>query len=443
MNKKSSLFLTITLTSLSLIFGAAEGITESTLEAKNSKEDQFMDDKTTIQLIETYLQQLCENIGARPVGSESNQKAQSYIGGVFQENGWDVEYQSFDCMDWQETNIDCRVGDKHINAVIAPYSLPCDVKADYVLLGNVKQLADADLKGKIAVLNDDLTKEALMPKNFKFWNPEEHQQIIRLLEEKNPLAVITISFNEDIPTPIIEDGDFMIPCAVTSKKEGQVLVKNVDSVLTLKIISERKPSKGANVIARINNGNHKKKMLVSAHFDTKPGTPGALDNASGTAILLALSKLLKDNKWSGTIELVAFNGEDYYSNAGEIAYLEKYGNTFNNILLAANCDGVGLKDGKNGISYMECPPHYLEIFEKEVKNYSTIEVIDPWYQGDHMMFVSQKVPTITLTSSKIFQLIDTVIHTDKDTLELIDPKSILDVAKLLVGIIRDLDQNGN
>jgi hypothetical protein len=46
-----------------------------------------------------------------------------------------------------------------------------------------------------------------------------------------------------------------------------------------------------------------------------------------------------------------------------------------------------------------------------------MEMIEPWYQGDHMIFVTQGVPALTLTSSDIFSLIDTVVHTEKDTAE--------------------------
>jgi len=44
------------------------------------------------------------------------------------------------------------------------------------------------LSSKIAVLYGELGKEPLMPKNFVFWNPDEHKQIVALLEEKKPLC---------------------------------------------------------------------------------------------------------------------------------------------------------------------------------------------------------------------------------------------------------------
>ena len=60
---------------------------------------------------------------------------------------------------------------------------------------------------------------------------------------------------------------------------------------------------------------------ICAHIDSKMGTPGALDNASGTTVLLLLAELLADYRGSLGVDIAAINGEDYYSVTGEIVYL--------------------------------------------------------------------------------------------------------------------------
>jgi aminopeptidase YwaD len=388
-----------------------------------------------IKFIEKTLKELCVNIGERPLGSRNNQKAQEYIGSVFQNHGYEVEFQGFDCMDWKGHDISLCVGDQSVPAVISPYSLPCDVKAEAVLVGSIDELEACDINGKVAVLYGDLTKEAIMPKNFKFWNPEDHQKIVHLLESKGPAALVTISFHEDQATPIFEDGDFDIPTAVVSKKYGELLLSS-PGLISLKIVSERHPSTGANVIARRLGKAGGKKIVFTAHLDTKPGTPGALDNASGTASILTLSLLLEESHpFDFDLEFVAFNGEDYYSNAGEIAYLEAYSHEFQNILLNINCDGVGLRNSQIGISYMECPDSVVSLCEQTRSNLDRIEVIDPWYQGDHMLFVMKQVPALAVTSPDAIPLVDTVIHTEKDTIDLIDPTSILQTAEFLAQVV--------
>lgn len=51
-------------------------------------------------------------------------------------------------------------------------------------------------------------------------------------------------------------------------------------------------------------------VIVGAHYDTVPGTPGADDNASGIAVLLAIAAQLKELAPARTLRLVAFVNEE-------------------------------------------------------------------------------------------------------------------------------------
>lgn len=51
-------------------------------------------------------------------------------------------------------------------------------------------------------------------------------------------------------------------------------------------------------------------VIVGAHFDAVPTAPGADDNGSGTAALLELARVLKDEPMKRTVRLVFFNLEE-------------------------------------------------------------------------------------------------------------------------------------
>ena len=51
-------------------------------------------------------------------------------------------------------------------------------------------------------------------------------------------------------------------------------------------------------------------IIVGAHYDTVPGTPGADDNASGVAALLELARLLRSKALNGRIAFAAFSTEE-------------------------------------------------------------------------------------------------------------------------------------
>lgn len=61
-------------------------------------------------------------------------------------------------------------------------------------------------------------------------------------------------------------------------------------------------------------------VIVGAHYDSVVGTPGANDNGSGTAVMLALADHFKDLKPKKTLRFVAFTNEEppYFQNEGEM-----------------------------------------------------------------------------------------------------------------------------
>lgn len=77
-----------------------------------------------------------------------------------------------------------------------------------------------------------------------------------------------------------------------------------------------------NLIARKKGLKSNEKIIVGAHFDSVPGSPGADDNASGVAVILELARLLADHEWNHTIEFIGFHMEEW-NMIGSTAYAEK------------------------------------------------------------------------------------------------------------------------
>jgi len=65
-------------------------------------------------------------------------------------------------------------------------------------------------------------------------------------------------------------------------------------------------------------------VLVGAHYDTVPGTPGADDNASGVAGLIEIARALRGARPARTVKLVAFVNEEppffYFGEMGSRVY---------------------------------------------------------------------------------------------------------------------------
>ncbi len=52
-------------------------------------------------------------------------------------------------------------------------------------------------------------------------------------------------------------------------------------------------------------------ILIGAHYDAVPGTPGADDNATGVAVLLEMAEVFASNPLKYPVRLVAFDLEEY------------------------------------------------------------------------------------------------------------------------------------
>ena len=158
-------------------------------------------------------------------------------------------------------------------------------------------------------------------------------------------------------------------------------------------------------------------MCFSTYIDTKPATPGALDNASCVSALLAFAESLSGKHYPFQIEFVLFNGEDYYSTPGEMAFM---GGLSTEYILAVNVDGIGLKESATSVSFYSCTKEIENMIMERVEKTTGIERIEPWPMGDHMLFANYGVPTIAITASDIFGLIGTVIHSSDDNTGIID-----------------------
>jgi len=233
---------------------------------------------------------------------------------------------------------------------------------------------------------------------------------------------------------LIEDGDFDIPSVYCTDVIGQEILAKTEEVFRLAIEAKRIPTTACNVIARKNQV-APQKIVVSAHIDAYWSTPGALDDASGTVVLLLLAEMLQDYKGKLGIEIVVFNGEDYYSAGGQMDYLRRYEQDFTRMVAAINVDDVGYKQGKTAYSLYECPDEIKQKAHNIFGKYDGIMEGEPWFQGDHMIFVQNGKPAIAFTAEKVAELMATITHSPKDTPDLVDCGKLVEVAHALQSFI--------
>jgi len=393
---------------------------------------------------ETYLQKLCLEIPSRRVGSAGNRAATDFFAGVVKSFDFETQSPAFDCLDWQSEGVSLTVGDTLFEAFASPYSLGCRVSAPLVVVATVEALAAAQLSNAIVLLRGDIAREQLMPKNFAFYNPDEHKRIVQLLEAKKPRAIVAAtSRNPEMagalyPFPLIEDGDFDIPSVYMTDREGDRLAEYAGQQVALESQASRIPAQGCNVIAR-KGGAAQRRVALVAHIDTKIGTPGALDNASGVAVLLLLAELLADYSGQLGIEMIAMNGEDYYASPGELQYLASNAGRFGEIVLGINLDGVGYCQGRVAYSLYGCPADMTAAIRQVFSACEDLVEGEAWYQGDHALFLMNQRPTLAITSERVAELVAQITHSPQDRPEVVDSARLVSVALALRELLLRLE----
>lgn len=101
-----------------------------------------------------------------------------------------------------------------------------------------------------------------------------------------------------------------------------------------------------NLIAEVpGTGGADERVVVGAHYDTVPGSPGANDNASGVAVLLALAAWARDNPQPRTLRFIAFANEEQpfhqTSDMGSEAYARDAAESGEAITAMMALDGLG------------------------------------------------------------------------------------------------------
>jgi aminopeptidase YwaD len=392
-----------------------------------------------------HLKMLCVTIHNRSVGSDGNRRATSYFAEKVKSLRWDVETQEFDAMDWIDGGSSLKCAGEVFQVNVSPYSLGCDAEGPLVGISSIAELEGENITGKLLVMHGEIAKEQLMPKNFVFYNPEDHQHIISLLEIKQPMAIICATGRNAslaggvYPFPLIEDGDFNIPSVYMTEEEGQRLIPFLGHRASLKSNSTRVPGKGFNVIARKGRLS-KKRLVVTAHIDAKKGTPGAMDNATGVVVLLLLAELLKDHNGPNPVELVALNGEDYFAVPGQMRYIHDYQGRFNEILLDINIDGAGYKEGRSAFSFYGLPGEIEQRLKDIINQFDGLTEGQPWVQSDHSIFIQNGCPAVAISSDWFTDHIDSqqITHTPLDSIEIVDPVKLVEISQALDLFIRGL-----
>jgi hypothetical protein len=192
---------------------------------------------------------------------------------------------------------------------------------------------------------------------------------------------------------------------------------------------------GANVYATIPaTMGSDKQIVVGAHFDTVAGTPGANDNASGTAVVLAIARYLTDMPCRRAPVIVVFFDQEETGLFGSRAFAQLLDPTETRAV--HTIDQVAY-DGDNDRRFeLEQPTAALEAEWRAAATATGVPVTVTQSGGtDHVSFRDQGYAAVGLTEEYAGGDTSPFRHLAGDTAATVKMPYLVDAAKLTARVI--------
>ena len=156
--------------------------------------------------------------------------------------------------------------------------------------------------------------------------------------------------------------------------------------------------------------------------------------------MLLLSELLREYNGSYQVELVALNGEDYYSVPGQMVYIQNKQGDFSDVILNINIDGAGLNNGNTSFALMDLKEAHTKTIKTLFSEFPGMTEGKPWVQGDHSIFLQYGVPAVAISSEWLLNNLESqqITHTENDNPSIVDINKITELAEAISRLITKL-----
>jgi hypothetical protein len=235
---------------------------------------------------------------------------------------------------------------------------------------------------------------------------------------------------------------------------------------------ERYGIRGTNVIATL-RGPSEEVVVVCAHHDTAPESPGAYDDGGGVGILIELARVMAEEPTrTRTMVFASFDGEEAWATgrgrtAGSREWIERLGPEARRIVAVLNVEMSGWRGGAPVVHPIAYPdprragrpvvaPGWLvdAVLAGASEGGAPMRVGDPWlswiYQptvrtfrarlyGDDLSFLQAGLPAVMVSDSS-FTAFYPHYHRPADTADKLDAGALERMGDGILGAIRTLDR---
>jgi len=387
--------------------------------------------------IRADVERLCAP-GDRDLGTARNRAATAFVAERMRAVGLEVEAMAFEVPEWRYGHARVTAGGRDFDAHPGPFSVAVDGRGPLVAVRAADEIGAVATPGSVLLLLQGMARTQLTPRNYPFYGNPDHAAILEALEAARPLAVLAATGKSEMtggmsPFPLIEESRFGAPSAYLTTELGAMLASHSGETVRVRIDSEVVASTGAQPVGRL-AGTGAGRIIVCAHVDSKPGTPGAIDNAAGVAVIMAVAELLGGVRPGRTVEFVPFNGEDHVLAPGEVVWLAE-NDDLSDVRLAINVDAAGLPSLPSAYSLYGVDPALADLVGRTAAGNASVAEGPQWPASDHMIFAMRGVPALAVTSTDFATAAGRYAHTPADVPAILDYDLLAGTARFIAELV--------
>ena len=363
------------------------------------------------------LRYLCDDLGSRFGGTESEHMAAEFLQAKMREYGLqNVHLEEFPVYTWErgvcELTLTAPV-ERNISAIAMPFCPAGTFSGEVIDVGegetaDFERLGEA-VRGKIVLsaAETNTPGQVTLHRTDKYRLAHEAGAIGYIMANKNPgLLHITGGLYARKPNgPEDIDHDGPIPAIGISHEAAELLRRLAErGTLQVTIHQESRTyrSRSANVIGDVPGQNANEIVVFGGHYDGHDVAQGAADDAAGTLVGLEVGRRLAPfaGQLKRTIRVVCFGYEEL-GLGGSWKHADRYDNGDETLLFAMNLDGSGRgMGGQEKITttgdpdlraWFETLPTQLD-YDFEVANRISAH-------SDHFPFFLKGYPSASLSSA--------------------------------------------
>jgi aminopeptidase YwaD len=220
------------------------------------------------------------------------------------------------------------------------------------------------------------------------------------------------------------------PVISISRNDGEAIEELLaDSEVEASIALTLEDLPSQNVIAE-KKGPSESVVVLGGHYDSVPGVAGANDNASGTAVLVTLARMLADVDLPFTLRIIPFGSEEL-GLLGSQFYVESLTeDELENTKAMLNFDALGTGSGVSVFGDGDITEMVSEIGDQIGVDVAVTRGMRGG-SSDFASFREAGVPYLMFFGDDV-----TRIHTERDTLEFVQPEMLGGAAAIAAALLQ-------